>query len=93
MAKVSTEIRRMAPELVDAIKLIEILARKRNYTQIFCDLIDWAISMHHFPPTDFDLTKSYDEKDQAIFPEIWKLVAIEYRKKVALWTNDYTLVV
>lgn len=90
MAKVSTEIRRMAPELVEAIKLIEILARKRNYAQVFSDLIDWAIAMHHFPPIDFDLSQFYDKEDQDRIPEIWKLIVIEYRKRVSLWTGVYT---
>ncbi len=78
------------PELIEAIKIVDTLARTRSYAEVFSGFIDWCVWQHLFPPKeDENSLEKYTEKDREYFLSIWKIIREEVKKKTGLWTGDW----
>ena len=89
MAKLLAEARSICPELTDAIKIIDDLARTRHYDEVFSDLINWLVWQYEFPPQSVDpVSSKYNQKEREAFLEMFKNIQAEVRSRVALWIKE-----
>jgi len=85
MAKLSTEVRQMCPELKDCMKALDDLSYRRGYGDVFGDFIDWMVWQHLYPPSDKNPIEKYEKKDQDLFLVMFKNIQQEVRKRVRMW--------
>ena len=90
MPKVATEARRLCPELIEAVKLIDALAWQRSYGQVFDDLVSWMVWQHHFPPHDDNPLKGYSAEEQKQFGEAFKVIQEATKTRTSLHSDRAT---
>lgn len=87
MASIAQEARRICPELIDAIKIIDKLAYRHGYNEVFSDLIDWMIWQHLFLPSEENPISKYSEQEQESFLSIWNVIRAQVKERVSLWNE------
>lgn len=78
----------MCPELIEAVKLLDILAYSRSYSEIFSDLIDWMTWQYLLIQTEDNPLEKYKEKERKLFIDIWQVIHTEVKKRVGMWTGN-----
>lgn len=85
MPSLLADARSLCPELVDTVKILDKLAYRRHYSEVFTDFVDWLVWQHHFPPSEENpIAEKYTADEQQLFQEMLNSIHKEVKKQSGL---------
>lgn len=93
MAKLKRDVGRIHPELKQVVEIFDRLAYRWQYSEVFDDLLDYMVRQHLLLPTESSMEaekrfeRKYDDKERAMFTEIFDLMIGLTKTRVNLWAE------
>lgn len=91
MASIKRDVGRIHPELKDTVGIFDRLAYRWQYSEVFDDLLDYAIRQYLLLPTETSLEqekrylKKYTDEERGMFETMFKNLVVLTKPRVNLW--------